>query len=111
MPGSGGVSTSARSRSALSGNGLSDPAADVVPAEDRPVQSEFFDQRDDAAGLGIGAVLGRRVGQVFVGRAEAAQVGYHYVGRWQERNNIAVLGPVARPPVQQHHGGTAPVRS
>lgn len=108
MPGSGGVSTSARTKiRAVSGDGLRDPAADVVTAEDRPVQPEFFDQRDDTAGLRVGAVLDRRVARVFVGRAEAAQVWYHNVGRWQERGNVAVLGAVARPSVQQHHGETS----
>lgn len=70
---------------AVSGDGLRDPAADVVTAEDRLVQPEFFNQRDDTAGLRVSAVLDRRVAQVFVGRAKAAQVGHHNVGRWQER--------------------------
>lgn len=53
------------------------------------------------------AVLDSRVRRVLVSLAEAAQVGYSHFGRWQQRHNVAVLGSVARPPVQEHHGGTS----
>jgi hypothetical protein len=78
-----------------------------VPAKDRPVQPEFLDQPDDAARLRVGAVLHRRVGRVLVGPAEAAQVGHHDLGRWQQRDNVAVIRPVTRPSMQQHRGRTS----
>jgi hypothetical protein len=91
------------------GDGLGDPAADVVAGQDDGPQRQFADQADEAAGLGRGAVLGRRVGPVLVGLAEPAQVGHDHVGAWcQPRDDVAVVGPVSRPAVQQEHRGARP---
>jgi len=56
------------------GDGLGDPAADVVSGDDRPGDAELPDQRDEAAGLSGGGVLAGRLGRVPVGLAEPAQV-------------------------------------
>jgi hypothetical protein len=44
---------------------------------------------------------------VLVGVAEAAQVGDDHVGAGQQRDHLAVVGAVAGPAVQEHHGGAA----
>ena len=89
-------------------HGLGDPAADVVPADHRPVQPELVDQPDDTARLCIGVMLAGRIGRVLVGLAEAPQVGHNDIRRRRhQRDDLALVGPVAWPPVQQQHGGTA----
>ena len=50
----------------LGGDGLRDPAADVIAGDDQPVQMEFLDQGYDAAGLSGRRVRGCRVLEVFV---------------------------------------------
>jgi hypothetical protein len=88
------------------GDGLGNPAADVVAADDRPSQRQLIDQPDDAAGLSGGVVLAGRISPVLVGLAEPPQVGHDHVGggRYQ-RCHLAVVGPVPRPAVQQQHRG------
>jgi hypothetical protein len=63
------------------GDGLRDPAADVVSGDHRPPQFQFLDQPEDAASLGGRVVLRGRVGLVLVGLAEAPQVGHDHLGR------------------------------
>jgi hypothetical protein len=53
------------------------------------------------------AVLHRRVGRMLVGPTKAAQIGDRDIGCWQERDNVAVIGPVTRPSMQQHHSRTS----
>ena len=48
------------------------------------------------------------IGRVLVGLAEAPQVGHNDIRRRRhQRDDLALVGPVAWPPVQQQHGGTA----
>jgi hypothetical protein len=42
---------------------------------------------------------------MLVGFAKAPRVGHHHVGAGQQRHDLAVVGPVSRPAVQQQHGG------
>ena len=81
---------------------LRDPAADVVAGDHRRVEPELLDQADHTARLRHRRVgLGRRL-RVLVGLPEAAQVGYdHGGGVREQRNDIRVVGAVARPPVKQ----------
>jgi hypothetical protein len=86
------------------GDGLGDPAADVIAGDDRPTQRQLVDQPDDAAGLGGGVVLAGRIGLVLVRFAETPQVRhYHVGGRRHERDDLPVVGPVPWPAVQQQH--------
>jgi hypothetical protein len=72
------------------------------------VEPELVDQPEDAARLGGRGVLAGRIRPVLVGLAEAPQVGHHHVGAGQQRHDLAVVGPVPRPAVQQHHGRALP---
>jgi hypothetical protein len=91
------------------GDGLGDPAADVIAGDDRPSQRQLIDQPDDAAGLSRGVVLASRIRLVLVGLAEPPQVRHDDVGgRRHERDDLAVVGPVPRPAVQQQHRGSRP---
>jgi hypothetical protein len=86
---------------------LGDPAADVVTGDHGPVEPEFRDQPGDAAGLGRGRVLAGRIGPVLVRLAEPAQVRHDDIGRRRDqRHDVAVVSPVARPPVQQQHAAS-----
>jgi len=89
-------------------HGLGDSAANVVPADHGSVQPELVDQPDDTARLCISALLAGRVGPVLVGLAEAPQVWLNDIRRRRhERGDLAVVGPVAWPPMQQDHGRAA----
>jgi hypothetical protein len=94
------------------GDGLRDPAPDVVAGQHGPAQAQLLDQRDEAPGLGRGVVLQGRVGLMPVGLAEAPQVGHDHVGHGRHRRRDGpVIGPVPRPAVQQQHArsGSEPV--
>jgi hypothetical protein len=96
----------------LAGDGLGDPAADVIAGQHRPAEPELLDQRDDAARLRGRGVLTARLGLVPVRLAEPPQIRHNDLRRVREpRHHGAVVGPVARPAVQQQHGGatTGPV--
>ena len=59
----------------------------------------------------VGVVLAGRIRLVLVGLAEPPQVRHDHVGgRRHERDDLAVVGPVPRPAVQQQHAGPAPIR-
>ena len=83
---------------------LRDPAADVVPGQDRPLQAKFADQPEHAARLRGGAVLLGRVGRVLIRLAESPQVRDNDVeGGGQIGREDAVVGAVTGPAVQQDH--------
>ena len=87
------------------GDGLGDPAADVVAGQHRLAEAQFLDQPDEAPGLGGGGVLAGRVGLVLVGLPESPQVGHDHVGgAGHQRYDLAVVRPVPGPAVQQEHG-------
>jgi hypothetical protein len=96
------------------GDGLGDPAADVIAGDHRPAQAQFLDQPDDAPGLGSRVVLTGRIGLVLVRLPEAPQVRHDHIGAdplaslapggRHQRRDLTVVGPVTRPAVQQQHG-------
>ncbi len=91
------------------GDGLGNPAADVIAGDDRPPQLQLADQPDDAAGLGGSVVLAGRIRLVLVGFTETPQVRHDHVGgRRHERDDLSVVGPVPRPAMQQQHRGPRP---
>ena len=94
---------------AVPGDGLGDPAADVVAGDDGLVQLQLGHQADQAAGLSDGAVLAGRIGLVLIRFAEPPQVGHDHVGLGRhQRGDLAVVGPVPRPAVQQQHRTPGP---
>jgi hypothetical protein len=87
-----------------------DAAPDVVAHDHRAVEAELVDQAEHARRLRLGAVGLPRRAVVAVGLAEAAQVRHDDVGMGLEpRDDVAVVGAVARPAVQQDGGHAVPV--
>jgi hypothetical protein len=68
------------------------------------MQTEFLDQRQEAASLGRGAVSLRRLDAMLVGLPEAAQIGHYDVILVAEQpHDVAKVRMVSRLPVQQKH--------
>ena len=84
--------------------GLGYAAADVVAGDHRRTQLQLLDQSDHAAHLSVGRVLLGRTGRVLVGFTKAAEIGIDHLGDvGQARNHLAVVEPITRPAVEQHH--------
>jgi len=94
----------------IPGHGLGDAASDVVARDDRLTQAEFPDEGDDAAGLGCGAVSLGRIDTMFVRTSEPAQIRHHDVDILaQQWHNMAKVGVVSRPAMQQNYGLPGPL--
>ena len=88
-------------------HGLGDTTADVVAGDDGALEAKLLDEGDHAVGLRPGAVALLGIHPMLVRPPESAKVGHHHVDVVpQQWHDVAKVGVIPRPAVQQHHRPT-----